>query len=85
MKKNSIIKHLKANLYETCNTFYIPLYDYLHQCEIDIKDLAKKLKAQLACGGTVKGGKVELQGDHKSKVKAILIKMGFLPGTIEVR
>ena len=64
---------------------YCTIIEGIDQKEIDIKDLAKKLKAQLACGGTVKGGKVELQGDHKSKVKAILIKMGFLPGTIEVR
>ena len=53
--------------------------------EIDLKDLAKKLKAEFACGGTVKEGKIELQGDHKQKVKAILIEMGFAPETVEVR
>jgi len=53
--------------------------------EIDLKGLAKKLKGEFACGGTVKDGKIELQGDHKQKVKAILISMGFAPETVEVR
>lgn len=57
----------------------------IDQKEIDIKDLAKKLKEQFACGGTAKEGKIELQGDHKNKVKDILVKMGFSPDTIEVR
>jgi translation initiation factor 1 len=52
---------------------------------ISLKDLAKKLKEQFACGGTAKDGKIELQGDHKSKVKEFLVKMGFPPHTIEVR
>ncbi|MBS3158808.1 translation initiation factor [Candidatus Woesearchaeota archaeon] len=53
--------------------------------EIDIKDLCKKLKSQFACGGTEKDGKIELQGDHKSKVRKFLVELGFLPETIEVR
>ena len=57
----------------------------IDQKEIDMKDLTKKLKEQLACGGTMKEGKIELQGDHKNKVKGILIKMGFPPDSIEVK
>ena len=57
----------------------------IDQKEIDIKDLAKKLKEQFACGGNAKEGKIELQGEHKNKVKEILIKMGFPPDTIEVK
>ena len=53
--------------------------------ELSLKDLAKKLKEQFACGGTAKDGKIELQGDHKSKVKQFLVKMGFPPDTIEVK
>jgi len=52
--------------------------------EIDLRELAKKLKEKLACGGTAKEGKIELQGDHKSKVKEILLGMGFPPNTIQV-
>ncbi len=53
--------------------------------EIKLKDLASKLKSKFACGGTAKEGRIELQGDHKQKVKDILIEMGFAPETIEVR
>lgn len=53
--------------------------------EIDLKDLAKKLKSELACGGTIKDGKIELQGEHKQKVKKILVEHGFAPSSIEVR
>jgi len=52
--------------------------------EIGIKSLAKSLKSKLACGGTVKEGRIELQGDHKSRVKKELIKSGFAPNTIDV-
>ncbi len=51
--------------------------------EIDIKDLLKKLKSEFACGGTVKEGRIELQGNHKQGVKQFLIKMGFPRETIE--
>ncbi|HZX12322.1 MAG TPA: stress response translation initiation inhibitor YciH [Candidatus Nanoarchaeia archaeon] len=44
---------------------------------IDLKDLAKKLKNKLACGGTAKNGVIELQGSHADKVKAELSALGF--------
>ena len=53
--------------------------------EIDLKDLARKLKSELACGGTIKDGKIELQGEHKQKTKKILIEYGFASGSVEVR
>ena len=43
----------------------------------DIKGTAKRLKEELACGGTVKDGVIELQGNHKKQVKPILTKIGF--------
>ncbi len=52
--------------------------------EIDINQLCKELKSVLACGGTYREGKIELQGDHKNKVKKILIEKGFAPETIVV-
>ncbi len=51
--------------------------------DVDMKELAKKLKSELACGGTVKNNIIELQGNHRKKVKPILIKFGFPEGTIE--
>ena len=53
--------------------------------EINLKELAKRLKGQFACGGTAKEGRVELQGDHKQKVKERLIETGFAPETIEIQ
>ena len=51
--------------------------------DIDVKDLAKKLKSKFACGGTSKGGVIELQGDHAEKVKQELIKLGFKSESIK--
>ncbi|MBU0980687.1 MAG: translation initiation factor [Nanoarchaeota archaeon] len=53
--------------------------------EIDLKDLTKKLKAKFACGGTIKDGKIELQGDHKKEIRELLVGMGFAPETIELK
>jgi translation initiation factor 1 len=44
---------------------------------VDLKDVAKSLKEGLACGGTVKNGVIELQGNHLKRVKHILVKLGF--------
>ena len=44
---------------------------------VDVKDIGKKLKSGLACGGTVKGNVIELMGNHKDKVKPLLVEMGF--------
>ncbi len=51
--------------------------------EVDLKETAKKLKSELACGGTVKNNVIELQGDHRKKVKQALVKLGFPEDTIE--
>jgi translation initiation factor 1 len=56
----------------------------INEHEVDTKDLAKKLKSKFACGGTAKGGVIELQGDHRRVAKEELVKLGFLPDTIEV-
>jgi translation initiation factor 1 len=44
---------------------------------VDVKKIAKALKNELACGGTVKGNTIELQGDHVDKVPEKLIGLGF--------
>ena len=41
------------------------------------KKLGKILKKNLACGGTVKEKEIELQGDHKRRVKEILIEKAY--------
>ena len=44
---------------------------------VDVKSIGKRLKEELACGGTVKDHVIELQGDHKKRIKPILVKLGF--------
>lgn len=48
------------------------------------REVSKGLKSTLACGGTIKENHIELQGDHKSRVKDILVKLGYNPDQIEV-
>lgn len=51
--------------------------------DVDMKELTKKLKSKLACGGTLKNGRIELQGNHIMKVKEELIRLGFNEDTID--
>ncbi len=44
---------------------------------VNMKQITKALKNELACGGTFKEGTIELQGDHSKKIKPILVKLGF--------
>lgn len=53
--------------------------------QIDIKQVAKKLKAKFACGGTSKDKTIELQGDHTGKIKDVLISLDFPADTIDVK
>lgn len=50
---------------------------------INTKEILKELKQGLACGGTMKNEIIELQGDHKARIKPILIKLGFAEESIE--
>ena len=52
---------------------------------VDVKDLSKKLKAKLACGGTQKNGVIELQGDQKERAVQALIKMGYSEDSIDAK
>lgn len=48
------------------------------------KDIAKQLKSKLACGGTIKKGHIELQGEHRIRSKEILVKLGYSEEQIEI-
>ena len=55
----------------------------INKKEIDLRELAKELKTKFACGGTVKGDTIELQGEHAEKTKEELTKLGFSQDSIE--
>lgn len=48
------------------------------------KQLASQLKSKLACGGTIKDGRIELQGDHRAKLKDLLMKAGYDEEQIDI-
>ena len=54
------------------------IVDGINPNELDLDALITKLKKKCASGGTIKDGKIELQGDHRSKVKETLESMGFI-------
>jgi translation initiation factor 1 len=43
------------------------------------ESLAAKMRAACGCGGTVKGGRIEIQGDQRDAVARILSEAGFRP------
>ncbi len=61
----------------------VTVIEGIDDSEINLEELAKFLKSKLACGGTVKNGVIELQGNHVQKVKDLLIKKGFNPERIK--
>lgn len=46
--------------------------------------VVKELKRKMACGGSAKDDEIILQGDHKSKVKAALVALGYPEENISV-
>ena len=45
--------------------------------ENGLTELAAKLKTRLGTGGTVKEGRIEIQGDHRDRIVAELEAMGY--------
>ena len=43
------------------------------------ESLAKKMRNACGCGGTVKDGDIEIQGDQREKIAQILMEAGFRP------
>lgn len=45
----------------------------------EIQSLAKKMQKSCGAGGTVKEGRIEIQGDKREEMKRILTEAGFNP------
>lgn len=41
-----------------------------------LADIAKTIKQKIGAGGTAKQGRIEIQGEHRDKVAAVLQEMG---------
>ena len=55
----------------------VTLIHGLNKDEKELKAIAKSLKAHCGCGGAIKDGVVEIQGDQREKIKAWLEKKEF--------
>src|SRR3989344_6854354 len=75
---------IKVTLIQKRYGKYMTIVRGIDSKKIDLKDLMKKLKSKLSCGGTYKNGEIELQGDHRDRVKKILIDEGIPSDIIEV-
>jgi translation initiation factor 1 len=54
------------------------------QINIDLDDLSTKAKKKCASGGTFSDDTIELQGDHRFKLKKFLIRQGFEKNNIKI-
>jgi len=77
----------RINVYSIKRKFgkKVTIVEGIDEKQLDLKELTKKLKSKLACGGTTKEGRIELQGDHKKRVKDVLVEMGFSPDMIDIK
>ena len=45
--------------------------------DVGLGEVARALKSRCASGGTVKGGAIEIQGDHREKIAVRLRQLGY--------
>ena len=50
----------------------------------DLKKMLKKAKTYCASGGTIRDNLIEIQGEHKNKIRRLLIKEGIPVENIEI-
>ncbi|MBZ3936049.1 stress response translation initiation inhibitor YciH [Methanimicrococcus blatticola] len=62
----------------------VTIVEGLDPAEIDVHDLVTYLKSKFACGGTIRDGSIELQGNHLGRMKDVLIQRGFSADQIKI-
>ncbi|NMC06211.1 MAG: stress response translation initiation inhibitor YciH [Candidatus Lokiarchaeota archaeon] len=62
----------------------VTLLEFTGLANVNLNDVARKLKTKAACGGTIDGNTIELQGDHTFSVRGWLKEMGFEDSNIQV-
>jgi len=62
----------------------VTVIDGIVDRSLDLKSIAKTLKANCACGGSTKENRILLQGDHRSAAKDYLMELGFPETNIDV-
>lgn len=55
----------------------VSLVEGVPLADAELNALAKRLKQVCGSGGAIKNGLIEIQGDHREKLKAELEKQGF--------
>lgn len=63
----------------------VTIVEGIDEKQLNIKELTKNLKSKLACGGTSKEGRIELQGNHKARARDVLVGMGFSDEMVDMR
>jgi translation initiation factor 1 len=61
---------------------YVTIIANLPHARTELKSLCSTLQQRLGCGGAIKEGRIELQGDQVESVKAYLKNIPFLPREI---
>ena len=61
---------------------WMTIIEGLNSKDINIKELAQKLKKKFCCGGTFKNGIIKLQGKHN--LKEALVEEGFSTNEIKI-
>ncbi|WXG40133.1 MAG: translation initiation factor [Candidatus Freyarchaeum deiterrae] len=62
----------------------VTIVEGINSKDVDLGRLATKLKSVLACGGTAKEERIELQGDHRYRTKELLVDWGYPEKNIDV-
>lgn len=82
LNRETTLNRIKVYTKQTKFNKLVTVVEGIERDQLDA--VTKALKEALSCGGTDKNGVIELQGDHKAKVKKVLVQLGYLEENIDV-